>query len=77
MISKLTSDQEQKVKEYYSYYLNKGLSTQPANKPVAEKAIKEMYKLMNEKEPKIYWVSSPTELVSLVKDKKLIPSLIP
>ena len=75
MITKLTIEQEQQVKEYYDFYLKRGLSTQPANKQVAEKAIKEMYKLINEKEPKCIWVNSPTELVNLLKGNSLRNSL--
>ena len=70
MIDKLTSEQEAKIQEYYNNYLAKGLSTTLSNKPVAEKSIKRMYKLINEKEPIIFWVRSITELINLAKDKK-------
>jgi hypothetical protein len=75
MINKLTFEQEQQIKEYHAFYLAKGLSTQPANRPIAEKAVKEMYKLINEKEPKCIWVNSPTELIDLFKRNSLSNSL--
>jgi hypothetical protein len=71
MINKLTIEQEQQVKEYYQFYLKKGLSTQPANRLIAEKAVKEMYKLINENEPKCVWVNSPIELINLIKKDNL------
>ena len=75
MISKLTPEQQAKVQEYYQFYLKKGLSTQPANRAVAEKAIKEMYRLVREKEPKCIWVNSPTELVKLFDESNLESNL--
>jgi hypothetical protein len=67
MISKLTPEQEAKVQEFYQFYLKKGLATGPSNRPVAEKAVKEMYKLISEKESKCVWVNSPIELVQFAK----------
>jgi hypothetical protein len=75
MISSLTPEQQAKIQEYYSFYLKKGLSTQPANRPVAEKAVKEMYRLIKEKEPKCIWVNSPTELVKLFQESNLRSNL--
>ena len=75
MISSLTTEQQAKIQEYYSFYLKKGLSTQPANRSVAEKAVKEMYKLIKEKEPKCIWVNSPTELITRTKNLSLDSSL--
>jgi hypothetical protein len=76
MISSLTPEQQTKIQEYYNFYLKKGLSTQPSNRQVAEKAIKEMYRLIKEKkEPTCLWVNSPTELITLAKDSSLYSSL--
>ncbi|MGH7974954.1 MAG: hypothetical protein ACREBR_05470 [bacterium] len=75
MITKLTIEQEQKIKEYYDFYLAKGLSTKPANRLVAENAVKELYKLIKEKEPKCLWVNSPIELIALFKKSNLESNL--
>jgi hypothetical protein len=59
MIKKLTKKQISKFPEYVDYWTKVGLSTEPADRPRAEKAIKEMYKVANLDEPKIIWTGSP------------------
>lgn len=59
LIDKLTPAQEAKIPEYRERFLKMGLDTKPANRPEAEKAIKDYYKLLKLAEPRIIWEQSP------------------
>ena len=48
-------------------------STKPANKPVAERAIRELYRLRGLKRPAVIWVASPAEGVEICRDPKTPP----
>ncbi len=50
-------------------------STKPANKPVAERAIRELYRLRGLKRPAVIWVASPAEGVEICRDPKTPPAI--
>ena len=58
-IESLTPEQIAKFPEYVRKWTDIGLSTKPADRPMAEKAIKAMYSQAGMQEPKIVWCSSP------------------
>jgi len=59
MITKLTAAQEARFPEFVKKWIDIGLSTKPANRPRAERAIAGLYGLANLKEPKIIWLPCP------------------
>ena len=59
MINELTKEQIAKFPEYVDKWTKIGLSTEPADRPRAEIAIKKMYEVAKLKEPKIVWCDSP------------------
>ncbi len=79
-IEKLTTEQEKLLNVYRDKWLEIGLSTKPANKVLAEDALKRCYKVAGLKEPKqIIWTTSPLAgsiLVGLLKDDKFIKSIL-
>ena len=50
-------------------------STKPANKPVAERALRELYRLRGLKRPDVIWVASPAEGVEICRDPKTPPAI--
>ena len=60
LIEKLTKEQEDKMVEYRDKWMSIGLSTEPADREMAEKGIREAYKQGGIKTtPKIIWCGSP------------------
>ena len=58
-IMKLTPEQESRFPEFVRKWIGIGLSTAPADRPRAEKAIAGLYKLANLKEPRVIWLPCP------------------
>ena len=58
-IMKLTKKQEARFPEFVEKWKRIGLSTQPANRELSEKAIRGLYGLAKLKEPKIIWLPCP------------------
>ena len=74
-IEKLTAAQTTKMAEYAKRWTEIGLSTQPADRPRAERAIVEMYRAAGLPAPKIVWCGSPMSqglTRAIVIDKKLM-----
>jgi len=66
MITELTPEQEAQLKVYAEKWRNIGLSTEPANRPQAEKGIWLAYKLVGLSPPQhIIWHTSPLNMNSL------------
>ena len=61
MITELTKAQEDRFDEFVSKWINIGLCTKPANRPMAENAIKRLYSMTGLGEPDILWLDSPLE----------------
>jgi len=61
-IKELTFKQERRLEEYRDQWISYGLSTEPANKPMAEDAVLEIYDRTGLARPKIVWCQSPLEL---------------
>ena len=59
-IEELTPAQTARFGEFIEKWTKIGLSTEKANRPEAEAAIIEMYKIAGLKAPKIVWCTSPT-----------------
>ena len=59
MIDSLTEAQKARKPEYVDKWIAIGLSTDAANKPVAEEAIKLAYKVVDIASPKVVWCESP------------------
>src|SRR3972149_11675993 len=63
MLTKLTKEQKNKFSEYREKWIKIGLCTDPADRPTAEKAIVESYKLAGLDPPeKIVWCGSPLSM---------------
>lgn len=63
MITELTPEQEAQLAVYVEKWRKIGLSTEPANRPEAEKGVKLAYELAGLKPPqKIIWFDSPYEM---------------
>ena len=58
-ITKLTPEQEARFPEFVRKWTTIGLSTAPADRPRAEKAIAGLYKLARLKKPRIIWLPCP------------------
>ena len=58
-VEKLTSEQIAKFPEYVKKWTDIGLSTQPADRPRAEAAIRYMYRAAKLPAPRIIWTTSP------------------
>jgi phage baseplate assembly protein W len=59
LITKLTKDQEARFPEFTRKWIEIGLSTKPADRPRAEKAIAGLYRLASLKEPRVIWLPCP------------------
>ena len=59
LIEKLTPEQEARFPEFVQKWTAYGLSTAPANRADAERAIAMMYKRANLKPPTVVWCGSP------------------
>ena len=59
MIRKLTKQQEARFPEFVQKWIAIGLSTERADRARAELAIKNLYSLAKQKEPKVFWVPCP------------------
>ena len=60
MITKLTKEQEKRFPEFAAKWTRIGLSTEPANRPEAERGINEAYRIAGLEPPeKIVWCGSP------------------
>jgi hypothetical protein len=72
-ITKLTSEQESKFPEYVAKWKAIGLSTEPADRPRAEAAIRVMYANAGLAEPRIVWTQSPLGnalALQVIKDRR-------
>ncbi len=75
MITELTPEQETQLEIYAKKWRNIGLSTEPANRPEAEKGIRSVYELAGHKQPKeIRWVDSPYQLNNLSQYDNMVLS---
>jgi len=61
-IEKLTEKQIAKFPEYVDKWTKIGLCTEPADRKMAEKGIKEAYKIAGLKAPRIVWCGSPMSM---------------
>jgi hypothetical protein len=81
MITELSENQKLMLKKYKEDFFKLGSSTEPADKNTAEKAIKEVYKMIGEGEPQFVWCDSPMsalltmEFLSFIKTKMEEPPL--
>lgn len=60
-IDKLSPEQEAQIPRYLEEYLQIGLSTDPCDRPKAEKAVRDSYKFLSMAEPLFFWAESPFE----------------
>ena len=58
-IERLTEAQQSRFPEFVDKWIKIGLSTEPADRPRAEKAIAGIYRLANLKEPRVIWLPCP------------------
>lgn len=65
-ITSLTPEQEHRLVEYRDQWYAIGASTEPADRPTAERAIGAMYHMIGEAEPRFIWVESPAAACILV-----------
>lgn len=61
-IESLTQEQKNKFPEYIEKWTRIGLSTEPANRRLAEEGVIEAYKIAGKKPPKIIWCDSPLSM---------------
>lgn len=59
MIDTLTPAQVDRMAEYRDKWIQIGLCTEPANRPLAEEGIRQMYAIANLPTPRIMWCTSP------------------
>lgn len=59
MITSLTAEQKARFPEFVQKWIAIGLSTKPADRQRAEKAIAGLYRLANLKEPRVIWLPCP------------------
>lgn len=65
-IEQLTPEQEAMLPIFRDYWIGRGLSTEPADRALAEEGIREAYEAAGlPPPPKIHWVKSPNEVVML------------
>lgn len=62
MITELTKEQEEKMAEYRDKWIKIGLSTEPANRELAEEGVNEAYAVLKLPAPKIIWCESPLQM---------------
>ena len=71
LIKELTKEQEAQIPVYLERYLNVGLSTERCNRSLAERSIKNLFKVLDKKSPEFFiWVDSPKaalEIASIVE----------
>lgn len=70
---KLTLEQEIELERWRKMCDEMVLSTQPADRPLAERAIKRIYKFLGKKEPQVIWELSP--LAQKKKAEELFPTV--
>ena len=61
MITKLTPDQESKISEYRGRHFAQATSTEPADRPRAEKAARRMTEIAGVKINKVIWCENPVD----------------
>ena len=66
-IESLTAEQKALLPVHRAKYLKIGWSTEPADRPRAEKGMKALYRRMNLAEPEFVWLPSPLAAVELIK----------
>lgn len=67
MINKLTKQQEVRLQQVRAEWFAWGTCTEPANRPLAEEAIRGLYKEAGHPEPKIViWCNSPAKALELI-----------
>lgn len=64
-IEKLTPEQEEELVKWRAKWLAVGTCTDPADRPRAEAAIKEMYTLIEEEPPEFRWIDGPAQMKPL------------
>lgn len=67
MITKLTPEQEAYLVEFRTEWFKIGCDCSPANRPVVETTITEMYRRLNEPLPRFEWYDSPRACAEAVK----------
>ena len=65
-IDKLTPEQEESLPAWRDAWLQHGLSTEPADRPRAEAALRFMYREIGETEPFVLWLDSPASALLAV-----------
>ena len=76
LIRDLTPEQESLLDVYYKKGLAWGLDCSPSNRPVAEEAIKSLYKKSGHAEPKFFWVNSQHEALALYRKESGHPQAL-
>ena len=76
LIRDLTPEQESLLDVYYKKGLAWGLDCSPSNRPVAEEAIKSLYKKSGHAEPKFFWVNSQHEALALYRKESGHPKAL-
>lgn len=67
-INALTPEQEAELPKWRKRFFDLGWSTEPADRPRAEAAMRALYKRMNLADPEFLWVSSPAAAVNIIKE---------
>lgn len=62
----LTPEQEDRLVEFREEWLRSGLSTEPSDRPKAERAITEMYKMIGKEPPEFRWYDSPLQCLNAI-----------
>lgn len=75
-IENLTPEQDAKLEEYFIRWCKIGLSTEPADRPRAEDALRRVYAVEKLAPPRIIWCESPFSAVDLLRQEKRAPSWI-
>ncbi len=66
-IQSLTPEQDVMREKYRKDYLAHGWSSQPADRPTAEKAMTDLYARLNQSPPKFLWVDSPYAAQEIIR----------
>lgn len=77
MIEKLTPEQERLLAEHAAAWHRLAFSTEPADRPAAEKAARRMYRLAGLDPPKVLWFASPREAAETARQFSPIRSAAP
>lgn len=67
----LTQAHKDQIPAWFEHWAKIGMCTEPADKPRAEAAIREIYKMRGLGEPRFVWVRSPLEAMKSVKNMVL------